>query len=500
MKEKRLGELSKRIFTIIKKEPFTAESYSKVYTDIVLTFVDLKLDSMLSHFKIDPNIEQNKKMISYIDNLNKSLNFEDNRVFELFFLIPQLEYELDWCDLERIYDITDILQNLKFKYGIIVEESQLEEHWKARHNIELPENILTKLFSLCSHYLKINKLTNIEDVHSLLSREDLPFDYLIDAHFKDKVLISNIENMTWERLIFIHELKAISELIPTPINIKMQKFIHSIYKFENKDAEIKNLMQYNEDNDIWKLSRINNFEFIDKSTKAAFMISKYILSLLETIKKQPNLLYDYIIKPVVSNIEFLSGEKYIDSDFELIKLQTKIRQCYDWWIHNHQVADWDNYWINKEKEYLQETLNNTIKDAQINKEDINKQIKKTILDNFKPEMLKEQPSTKPPKPRWSPNFTPELIRKCIEIRESNRFTSKKILEKLSEFYIEEKKCKKCSYETIRQWFLINRNWYLKFKDHSEFQIVMIIKEEDIKPWFQNLKEDEVKYERVFNKL
>jgi len=357
MKEKRLCELSKRIFRIIKEEPFTAESYSKVYTDIVLSFVDLKLDSMLSHFKIDPNIEQNEKIISYISTLNKSLNFENNRVFELFFLIPQLESTLEWRDFKRIYDITDILRNLESKYGIIVEESQLEEHWKARHNIELPDNILTKLLNLCSHYLKINKLKNIEDVHSLLLQRDLPFSYIIDAHFKVKVLISNIENMTWERLIFIHELKAITELIPTQLNIKMQEFIHSIYKFENKDVEIDNLLQYNIDNDIWKLSRINNFEFIDNSTKETFYVSKYKLLLLETIKKQPNLLNDYIIRPVISNIEFLSGEKYVDSVLELIKLQSKIRQCYDSWIYNHKVADWDNYWIKMENEHGKNELN-----------------------------------------------------------------------------------------------------------------------------------------------
>jgi hypothetical protein len=132
--------------------------------------------------------------------------------------------------------------------------------------------------------------------------------------------------------------------------------------------------------------------------------------------------------------------------------------------------------------------------------DISDQMRQVIEECIKPEVLNTQPKVKQSKPRYSPNFTPELIRKCIEIRESNNYSSKTILKKLSGYYMSEKKCKKCEYNTIRKWFVINGYWYPKFKGHSEFEIVQIIEEEDIKLWFQKLMKEQVKYESISNKL
>jgi hypothetical protein len=131
---------------------------------------------------------------------------------------------------------------------------------------------------------------------------------------------------------------------------------------------------------------------------------------------------------------------------------------------------------------------------------ISDQMRQVLEECIKPEVLNKQPKVKQSIPRYSPNFTPEIIRKCIEIREKNNFSSKQIIKKLSDFLMNEKKCKKCEYNTIRKWFHINGAWYPKFKGRSEFEIVSIVEEEDIKPWFNILKENQIKYESIFNKL
>ncbi len=415
-----LDNLSERIYKIIITKPFNAESYSEIYTDIALTFINTRLDSMLSNFNIDSN-NNNTKINSYIKKLNIFLESGYNQISELFFLIPELENVLDKKDLQGVKSINMILTKLKKEYGIKIEESKLKEHMSARHNITFPDEILSKMLRLSSHFLKINRIKGDININSLLSQTDLPFHNILFAqnavsvasdegfpfrfmmfpNYLNAVLFSFCKDLTWEKLIFFYELMIISKLIPAHLNIKMQKFIHSIYKFINENAEIENLQQYKRDNDIWKLSRINSdFRFVDKSSNETFMITKYKLELLEIINKQPDLLNSYNIHPVISSNEFKSGEKYIDSnidlielqnninqhsdwwithpevpkwDLELVKLQNKINQLFDSWIHDPEVAKWDIYWIKMEKH------NNDF--------NFTSKVKEVIEESLKPELL-----------------------------------------------------------------------------------------------------------------
>ena len=355
-----LDKLSERIYEIIITKPFNAESYSEIYTDMTTTFIDMRLDSILSNFTIDSNMSYNAEINSYIDHLNESLNIEKYRIFELFFLIPQLEHVMEWFDFDRIIDITVILEKLESKYGIIIEESQLEEHWKARHNIELPRVVLTKLKKICSHYLRISRFKDIKNITSQFRNKNETLDHLIPL-YAWKIINTDNENMTLEKLIYKHESNIISALIPTHTNVKMQNFIHTVYKFKNKYSEIENLLEYAQDNDIWKLSRINsNFEFIDKSSKETVKISKNKLDLLETIKKQSNLLHDYHIKPVGSDAVIIGKPRYIDDRFNVNDLPFVIEKCYNSWINASEVAKWDRYWINLGAKYIHNELNTSI--------------------------------------------------------------------------------------------------------------------------------------------
>jgi hypothetical protein len=180
-------------------------------------------------------------------------------------------------------------------------------------------------------------------------------------------------------------------------------------------------------------------------------------------------------------VEFINNEVYIEKYLNIFEREYN-----------------DKTYMTKIIESVEEDVSqlNIIDESELLKKNLFLQEKLQELES----KIKGKTKPKPIKPKYSPNFTPDLIRKCIEIRESNNDTSTVIMDKLSTFYTEEKRCKKCSYETIRSWFRVNGKWNPKFRNLSEFQIVMIIQEEDIKPWFKNLKDDEVRYEPIFRIL
>ena len=351
MIHERLDELSGRIYEIILTKPFNAESYSEIFTDMTLTFIDLRLDSILAKLNIKNNILHNKQIISYFSEINELLNYEYCRVFELFFLLPQLKFEMEWCDAEQIFDIKDILEELQLEYGIKIEESKLEEHWNARHNIQLPKEILQKYQLLYSYYLTFPKLSNIE---LLSSNKDLPFHHIIKT---SSLFSKKFKKPTWENLIYKMEWRVIFELKPNHLKPNVNNFIHSIYKFKDKNAEIENLIRFIKYNDIWDLSRIHsNFEIINKSTRDIYMITTRISELLSVMKKQPSILKEYIVQPKYADDTFMSMGKYFKEDNELSEIRVKISNNYYNWINNPKVSEWDKYWKNIEKEHIQNEL------------------------------------------------------------------------------------------------------------------------------------------------
>jgi hypothetical protein len=373
--------LTKTIYKIITQEPFNAETYSKIYSSILLNFINNRLDKLLPNFTINYFTDNHSKPRTFLNHLNETFLYEKHRVFELFFLIPQLERSLKWDDNYGIFCIKKILTELETKHGILIEESQLDEHWKARHWLKLPDAISEKYKKIYFHYLKLAKSMDLKQLTSLFCLKYEPFD---PEFPEDALSILNYgyDNMTLEKLIMRQESKILRFLIPSYTNIKMQNFIHSIYKFKNEDEEIENLLKYKEENDIWNLSRINsNFRFSDKSSKKTFKTSKHKLDLLESINMQPDLLNKYVIHPESSSKEFKKGDKYIDEDIELTKLRNKIKRCYEEWIYDPEVVDWDTYWIKMEKRNSDLNIKSQVKQAKEESGLLNSQTQPIINDD-----------------------------------------------------------------------------------------------------------------------
>jgi hypothetical protein len=112
--------------------------------------------------------------------------------------------------------------------------------------------------------------------------------------------------------------------------------------------------------------------------------------------------------------------------------------------------------------------------------------------------LREKPET-PNKPRYSSRFTPELVLKCIEIREKENCSAKKVLEKVATYYRNKIDRDSYYYETIRSWFKINKDFYPKFRNISAFRVISLIKESDVEPWFKILSDKDSRFPKYLKK-
>lgn len=468
-----LKKLSERIINIIKIEPYSATFYSKILHDIIITFIELRLDKFSARFVITPKINfEDYDFDNFFRQLNEkheisSLNDKKNLSLILIGLTSP-PYPPPYFGKE-IYTLEDVLKDFSSN-SVQVSKTDLISYYYTKSYVKLPEEVFKKYRELFSIFLTLSNLIyssnnpGIENMH-------LPKKVL-------EMIMNNKENGSIEidKMIFRME-DVFIKLLHHTLN-EQEGLIKSLYRFPNIEAEIQNIRRFLKTNDIWKLDLIEpNFDLKKNGVCMQNLhITKSQLIHELRIEESATIELNPFFLVFVNN-------RYINDNYPGI-LEWKLHKAFDKWSNHTLISEWEKYWIIKENEYLQETKNkysNTI-DVLRGKEEEEEELKKKS------------------KPRYSPNFTPELIRKCIEIRENNNFSPKEIIEELSSYYIEEKECRKCSYETIRSWLRINKSWYPKFEKLSEFEIVSLIEEEDIKPWFNNLKKDQVKYEPIFNKL
>jgi hypothetical protein len=118
-----------------------------------------------------------------------------------------------------------------------------------------------------------------------------------------------------------------------------------------------------------------------------------------------------------------------------------------------------------------------------------KKIVPEVRDSFIPDF----------KPRWSPIVTPEILFKCIEIRDNDCNGSTEIMKKTSKHFSEFEN-QNVHFTTIRDWIKSNKGCMKKFQDQKESTIVSTMKENDIKDWFETLQLYDIKFEIMVNKL
>jgi len=100
------------------------------------------------------------------------------------------------------------------------------------------------------------------------------------------------------------------------------------------------------------------------------------------------------------------------------------------------------------------------------------------------------------KPRFSPNFTPDFIRRCIKIRTKDKCTSTEIIRKVSYDLMHNENYKRCCKSTLIKWIKINKYWHPAFRKKTAHGVISIIEKTDIRPWFEELSKIEGKYKTM----
>ena len=100
------------------------------------------------------------------------------------------------------------------------------------------------------------------------------------------------------------------------------------------------------------------------------------------------------------------------------------------------------------------------------------------------------------KPRFSVKTTPEVLNKCIEMRDDPRYNDKatKIMQKTAN-YFSDLRSESYSFETLRDWIKDNKIFYSEFKTKGQTKIVDIMTVDDIRRWFLELANIDSRFKR-----
>jgi hypothetical protein len=103
------------------------------------------------------------------------------------------------------------------------------------------------------------------------------------------------------------------------------------------------------------------------------------------------------------------------------------------------------------------------------------------------------------KPRYSGKITPEVLYKCIEIREKGNNVATQIWKEVATYYSFEKGVN-LDPTTIRHWINDNKKCVLMFANKNASQIMLMIRKKDITEWFTILQEYNDKFTIMVNKI
>ncbi|NQV17622.1 MAG: hypothetical protein HQ534_03675 [Armatimonadetes bacterium] len=443
MIDKTLGRLSKRIYDIISSKPLSRESYIAIFNDIVLTFIELRIDLIFSNSKINIEESYSRKFATDFDSFLKELESLKRFIsldFELTRLIPEYHEELHLNNAEDIRETSELLKKIFEKHNIILTLPQLEEYSEATNTLSFPDRIVRKYYKLYSYYKTLiniapnNFVTFLEEC----SRYGPPLRH--DFYFEEK-------KITMDEMIYIAESHyAINELIPLrkDPNLRGTDFVTYLYQFESENDEIENLIEYIKSNDIWKLLRIKGDFIIQTSLENVVSFSSdNRLELIKFLKSNKAHLRKFDIKLKESDYSFQSEEWYIKKYFCQRVVKNLIVARFNKWIDQESLSGWDEYWVKLERDCWHEEF-------KTEKEITHKKVRKIhelekLVEEKKPEK-KKKPLGRRPKTDPIEIFL-RIIQKreeCDENKFNVSYVNRKIVFdefELSESYLRSKRIK-----------------------------------------------------------
>jgi hypothetical protein len=467
-----LNEKAEEIKEIFCSEKFTwYKHYPEIIKKIVVTFLELRLDSIFKRLII-PELPQDYmyKYYNKIDSggmLKYKYIYSDRlpNIIARNWLMASFYNDKEFLDRgDHKSHNRDRLKKIMKKLEGKIDNPEINLEYKNMlFNFDFP-------MSLQKKYARLGWFLN-ENIHNDKFKNFL----------NSKLKIGKIRSYqtTIEKIIDL-EFKLIRDLSPKEVFPNNSFWsIFYIFKFENSTEEINNLREFTRNRKMENLIAIRPFFKIRSKNDS----DSEIISLVDFLEKESPKLEDY---EIAINEEYNAQDtlKYKQDNEEIDYKDLMIRWYSEWVTGNNleNMLKRGLIYINKDK-----PSNNLPGE--------NDTLQKPDLPS---QELREKPET-PNKPRYSSRFTPELVLKCIEIREKENCSAKKVLEKVATYYRNKIDRDSYYYETIRSWFKINKDFYPKFRNISAFRVISLIKESDVEPWFKILSDKDSRFPKYLKK-
>jgi hypothetical protein len=375
-----IKNLSERIIYLFKTELYSEAMYSKVLKDIISTFIELRLNKLLSKLKTKPEVnigvydKYNSIDLLYKD---RTLPKKDDQSLDwiLTELIPSF-YDLHFYDIysEGEFNLDDVLNEIKTYYLMDISKTDLFNYQHVKNYVELPNIIFKKYKKLLSILLTINKSFNVSNNSGIIDTDSPGSDFKM-------ILVNNgNKNIDVSKVFYHMETNFIIQL--HDILEENGGLIKSLYKSQDLQNEIQNIRQYLKTNDLFKFDLIKTNFILQKDGKRIDNENDTKLEFLKKIRLNEPVDITLTHLHAYLNRFIKPKENYLLSDIE-----KKLHEVYEKWLYDPSISEWEDYWFNKKMGLVQ---NEFI----IAKDLIFEQVK--IIKN-----LKSKPDTKA-------NFIPEF--------------------------------------------------------------------------------------------
>jgi hypothetical protein len=346
--EKELGQLAEKIFEDFKTRSYSANLYSIVFSSIISTFLKIRFSMIFQ--KLNTGKDQKNRKYDFESTVRKlydqlyygkrsnelnKINFE-NLLIELLPSCLDIIYSSEFFNKD--YKIEDLLQYLS-TYGIQISKTDLINYDHVKNSYKLSAKLSQKYKDLFLNFLTI--YLSLVDLQ--VESSDLPGRLKKIMKFKKGTKEIDINDTILNAESYILKL-----LIKT-LN-KDGKFINSLYCFPDKEQEVRNLTEYIQTNDVWKLDIITPDFMLLKDEKPLDKEVDTKLKLIREVRADNSLVISYGAKML-----YLEAMRYQNESY-LKHLEIELKERFEEWYYHPFISDWENYWFGEKHRLLQNEI------------------------------------------------------------------------------------------------------------------------------------------------
>ena len=348
--EKELNQLAEKIFEDFRTRSYSAKLYSKILNNIISIFIEIRLDIFFKKMDIDKKVELKKfdfenivgQLYDQLYHGKRNIESNDSKLENILInLLPSSEDILCITKYKgKEYNLDNLLQHID-TYGIQISRSDLIDYYHTKNSYRLSNKLSRKYKDLFSTLLTVY----ISLIESEFVCSDLP------KRFNNAIKYRHgTEKMDYNQTT-LHVESLILKLLYRTIN-KENSLIKTLYRFPDINQEIRNLEEFIQTNDLWKLDIIKPDFMLLKNGQRLDKEIKTKLNLIREIKADSSL----AITGGALMLYFKSN-RYLNENYkETLKIE--LQKTFEEWYYDPFVVEWENYWLDNKHRFLQnETIN-----------------------------------------------------------------------------------------------------------------------------------------------